>query len=85
MAIYSIYECIIEELKRFNNKKLEPLGSHTSSDRSSGDAGDIVVRDSNTNLLYEVVEVKFDIPVDKYMIYDTYKKLNQHLFKDIIF
>lgn len=75
MAIYSIYECIIEELKRFNNKKLEPLGSHTSSDRSSGDAGDIVVRDSNTNLLYEVVEVKFDIPVDKYMIYDTYKKI----------
>lgn len=75
MAIYSIYECIIEELKRFNNKKLEPLGSHTSSDRSSGDAGDIVVRDSNTNLLYEVVEVKFDIPVDKYMIYDAYKKI----------
>lgn len=33
-----------------------------------GDSGYIVVRDSNTNLLYEVVEVKFDIPVDKYVI-----------------
>lgn len=58
IAIYSIYECITNELKRFNNKKLDELGSHTSSDRSSGDAGDIVVRNNNDNSLYEVVEVK---------------------------
>lgn len=75
IAIYSIYECIIEELKRFKTKKLDPIGSHTSSDRSSGATGDIVVRNIEDNLLYESVEVKFDIPIGKYMIYDVYKKI----------
>lgn len=73
IALYSIYECIVEELKRFEDKKLEVLASHTSCDRSSGATGDVVVR-NNDGSLYEVVEVKFDIPIDVIMIEDAYKK-----------
>ncbi|MFM1538231.1 DNA cytosine methyltransferase, partial [Helcococcus bovis] len=74
VALYSIYECIIDELKRFNGKKLQNLASHNSSDRSSGATGDIVVFDEKSNDIYESVEVKFDIPVSELMVFDAYKK-----------
>lgn len=74
LALYSVYECIVEELKRFKGKKLDALASHTSSDRSSGATGDIVVRNEDGSL-YEVVEVKFDIAPDSIMIEDAYKKI----------
>ena len=75
VAIYSIYECIIDESERYENKHLDNLESHTSSDRSSGATGDVVVRDAVDNELYEVVEVKFDIPIDYIMIDDAYNKI----------
>lgn len=74
IALYSIYECITKELKRFENKKLDILASHNSSDKSSGETGDIVVRNEDGSI-YEVVEVKFDIPVNRIMIMDAYEKI----------
>ena len=47
IALYSIYECIIDELKRFDGMSLDQKESHNSSDRSSGETGDIVVRNAN--------------------------------------
>lgn len=73
IALYSIYECIVRELKRFDNKFLQKLSSHYSSDRSSGNTGDIIVLDNNRSL-YEIVEVKFDISPDYIMVQDAYKK-----------
>ena len=73
--MYSIYECISNELKRFEGKKLMPLESHHSSDKSSGATGDIVVREVSNNELYEVVEVKFNIVIDLIMIRDAYEKI----------
>ena len=75
VALYSVYECIIGELKRFDGKKLQPLASHHSSDRSSGNTGDIVITNDD-GTLYEVVEVKFDISPDLIMIEDAYKKFS---------
>lgn len=77
VALYSIYECIIEELKRFDGKILDKLSSHNSSDRSSGETGDIVVRNNTNKSIYEVIEVKFDIPINSIMIEDAYKKISQ--------
>ena len=75
VALYSLYECILTEIKRFENKELQELSSHNSSDRSSGNTGDIVVLDAENNL-YEVVEIKFDIKPDLIMIQDIYKKIS---------
>ncbi len=74
LAMYSIYEILINELERFKNKELQELGSHNSCDRSSGNAGDIDILDENGDL-YEVVEVKFDIPIDCIMVRDCYEKI----------
>jgi DNA (cytosine-5-)-methyltransferase len=77
VALYSIYQCITDELKRFSGKTLNKLASHNSCDKSSGETGDIVVRNDNDNSIYEVVEVKFEIPVNAIMIEDAYKKISE--------
>lgn len=77
IALYSVYECITEELKRFDGKTLDKLASHNSCDKSSGETGDIVVRNDNDNSIYEVIEVKFDIPINSIMIEDAYKKISE--------
>lgn len=64
-------------MKRFQGKSLDKLASHNSSDRSSGETGDIVVRNDNDNTIYEVVEVKFEIPINAIMIEDAYKKIRE--------
>ncbi|MEW8994435.1 DNA cytosine methyltransferase [Clostridium sp.] len=74
LAFYSIYECLIQEMGRYKNKKLDKLGSHTSCDRSSKATGDIVIRDKTKNELYEVIEIKFDIAPNAIMINDAYEK-----------
>lgn len=75
VALYSIYECISKELRRFSDKRLHKLSSHYSCDKSSGNTGDIVVSNSDESL-YEVVEVKFDIAPDYIMVEDAYKKFS---------
>ena len=77
VALYSVYECITEELKRFDGKMLDKLASHNSCDKSSGETGDIVVRNDNDKSIYEVIEVKFDIPINGIMIEDAYKKISE--------
>jgi len=73
IAIYSIYEILIPLLKRYNKKKLLPLQVHTSSDKHG--FGDIEIYDEN-NLPFEIVEIKHNIPIDKYMVFDIVKKIN---------
>ncbi|MHA3839070.1 DNA cytosine methyltransferase [Mycoplasma sp. HF14] len=75
VALYSVYECIIVELKRFENKKLLPLFSHYSSDRSSGNIGDIVILNSDDSF-YESIEVKFEIEPNLIMVEDAFKKFS---------
>ena len=75
IAVYSIYECMIKHFDRFKNMELDSLGSHNSSDRSSKETGDIVVRNKNTNDIYEVVEVKFDIKPTHLMVDYAYDKI----------
>lgn len=77
VALYSVYECITEELKRFDGKTLDKLASHNSCDKSSGETGDIVVRNDSDKSIYEVIEVKFDIPINSIMIEDAYKKISE--------
>jgi DNA (cytosine-5)-methyltransferase 1 len=77
IAIYSIYECLINELKRFEGKTLTPLGYHTSADYRSKAVGDIQVNDKNKEP-YEGVEIKHDKAITKQMIEDVYEKIKRH-------
>lgn len=74
LAFHSIYTCLMKEVARFKNASLQPLASHTSSDRSSQLTGDIIVLNAQGEL-YEVVEIKFDIAPTSILIEDIYKKI----------
>lgn len=52
IALYSIYQILVNELKRFENKNLKKLSSHISSDKSSGNAGDIIVTSIMNHMKY---------------------------------
>ncbi len=52
------------------------MDSHYSCDRSSGNAGDIVILDEQKQL-FEVVEVKFNIAINNIILQDSYKKISQ--------
>jgi len=73
IAIYSIYEILIPLLKRYDKKILLPLQVHTSSDKHG--FGDIEIYDEKY-LPFEIVEIKHNIPIDKYMVFDIAKKIN---------
>ena len=71
MAIYSIYEILLPKFERFKDKKLLPLQSHTSSDKHG--FGDIEIYDRENNP-FEIIEIKHNIPINKYLIFDIAKK-----------
>ncbi len=73
LAIYAAYQCLINETKRFENKILLPIESHTSSDKSSGRIGDIEIIDDK-NRAFEAVEVKYGIPITLQKVQDAYSK-----------
>ena len=71
VAIYSIYEILLPKFERYKNKKLLPLQVHTSSDKHG--FGDIEIYD-NQDKPFEIIEIKHNIPIDKYLIFDIVKK-----------
>lgn len=74
LALYSVYQCMTDELQRFKGKELLPLGNHTAADLRSGAVGDIEIKDSVTNEIYEAVEVKHGLEITKSMVNDAYQK-----------
>lgn len=73
LAIYAAYQCLINEAKRFENKELLPIESHTSSDKSSGRIGDIDIIDEKKRS-FEAVEVKYGIQINLGLVQDAYTK-----------
>ncbi|MGB3533343.1 MAG: DNA (cytosine-5-)-methyltransferase [Microcoleaceae cyanobacterium] len=67
LAIFAIYQSLIEQVERYRLCRLKELGSHTASDRTSKSAGDIEILDKNKNII-EVVEIKHDKKIDLQMI-----------------
>ncbi len=77
LAIYSAYQCIISEVKRYDGKKLMSLEEHTAADSQSGRVGDIEVQDSD-NRVFEGVEIKHNISISPSLIRDAYEKFSIH-------
>jgi len=73
IAMYSIYEMLMPTIERYKNKKLLDLQVHTSSDKHG--FGDIEIYDENDKP-YEILEIKHNIPIDKYLIFDITKKIS---------
>lgn len=71
IAIYSVYEVLLPKFDRYKDKKLMPLQVHTSSDKHS--FGDIEIYTLD-NQPFEIIEIKHNIPIDKYLVFDIAKK-----------
>jgi len=71
IAIYSVYQLLMKDVKRYENKVLGPLNVHTSSDKHG--FGDVEVWNKD-NTPFEMVEVKHNIPIDRNLIFDIAKK-----------
>jgi DNA (cytosine-5)-methyltransferase 1 len=71
IALQTAYQLLLPSISRYAGKRLEILKSHTSSDRKG--FGDIEIFDENRQP-FEVVEVKHNIPLDRYIIADIVKK-----------
>lgn len=73
LALYAVYQCLINEAKRFEDKKLLNIESHTSADSRSGRIGDVDIVDAK-NRPFEAVEVKFGIPINSQLIRISFEK-----------
>lgn len=73
VALYSIYQILINDISRFENKRLLPLRSHISPDARAKGVGDLEVVDEK-GAYFEAVEIKHGIPIDSVMIQDAYEK-----------
>ena len=71
IAIYSIYQQLFKQVKRYKNKILRPLNVHTSSDKHG--YGDIEIWNKN-NTPFEMVEIKHNISIDRNLVFDLAKK-----------
>jgi len=73
IAIYSIYQILMNDVARYQGKKLQPLRSHLAADARSRAIGDIEVTDENGEY-FEAVEIKHNIPINSVIIKDAYEK-----------
>jgi len=73
LALYAVYQCLMNETKRFEGKTLLPMESHTSADTQSGRIGDIDVVDEKGRA-FEAVEVKYGIPITAQLVRDAFEK-----------
>jgi len=74
LAIYSVYHLLLPEVKRYSNKVLAPIESHTSPDLRSRSVGDIEVKNED-DTCFEAVEVKHRKPISADMIDIAYRKI----------
>lgn len=77
LAIYAAYQCMINQVIRYDGKVLCPLESHNSADTQSGRIGDIDVNNENGSA-FEGVEVKHEIPITRQLVADAYEKFKVH-------
>nr|WP_321432319.1 DNA methyltransferase [uncultured Campylobacter sp.] len=73
LAIFAAYDCMMNEVARFNDKFLCPLQNHSSADLQSGRIGDIDVNYAD-NTAFEGVEVKHERIITPQLVMDAYEK-----------
>lgn len=73
LALFAAYECLMKEAKRFEEKTLLEIVSHTSADTRSGRIGDIDIVDSKGKE-FEAVEVKHGIQINAQLVKDAFEK-----------
>ena len=74
LAIYAVYELLMQDVKRYDGKRLAPLETHTSPDSRSTSLGDIEVL-NEAGICFEAIEIKHLKPITTGMIGIVYRKI----------
>ena len=74
LATYAAYKCLIPELSRYKNCRLQDLLSHTSADAKTARVGDIDVLYQDGRP-FEAVEVKYKIAITAPLIQQLREKI----------
>jgi DNA (cytosine-5)-methyltransferase 1 len=74
LALYAIYQVIIDEVARYNGKVLRPLEAHSAADARTGALGDIEVLNKDDSV-FESLEIKHEIPITRETIETVKKKI----------
>lgn len=74
LAIYAVYELLLQDVKRYDGKKLAPLETHTSPDSRSKSLGDIEILDDG-GICFEAIEIKHLKQITVGMIGIIYQKI----------
>lgn len=74
LAIYTVYNLLMPDVKRYSGKILAPLESHTSPDSRSKSLGDIEVKNANGSC-FEAIEIKHMKPITVDMVGVAYRKI----------
>ncbi|MFC4652225.1 hypothetical protein ACFO26_04825 [Lactococcus nasutitermitis] len=80
LAIYSAYQCMMNQVKRYEDKILCELENHTSADTRSGSVGDVEI-DEQDGSAFEGVEIKHNIEVTREIIEIAYDKFKSQQTK----
>lgn len=74
LAMYAIYQCMMDELGRFEGKHLKELEDHSAADSQTGALGDIEVANADGSI-FEVLEIKHGLTVTPEMVISAKKKI----------
>ena len=74
LAIYSIYQAMMSQVKRYERKNLRKLQNHAAADAQTGAIGDIEIEDDEARL-FEGVEIKHDIRITEDHVEDVARKV----------
>lgn len=74
LAIYSVFNLLMPDVKRYSGKILVPIESHTSPDSRSKSLGDIDIKNAD-NSCFESVEIKHNKPITADMVGVAYRKI----------
>ena len=79
LAIYAVYEQLVNEVKKYEDCILEDLRSHTSADAKTKLLGDIQISQEGKPI--EAVEIKHGIAITPQTVDDCYKKIKKSTVK----
>lgn len=75
LALYAVYEVLIEQVERYKGMQLKELEEHSAADVQTGAVGDIEIVYSDTQEVFEAVEVKHDIALNEVIVQDVVRKI----------
>lgn len=73
IAIYSMYMCLKDEIKRYEHFELLPLERMKTANRKSGTIGDIDLKYDNRPI--EAAEIKYEISINKAHVTEAMQKV----------